>query len=366
MAQLKDTIVSGALRVTESIIANTLKAPSESNGGNYSVGENGQVLKSNGTSNYWGNEDSYKMITQSIEPTITTSKSYNKDELFIFNNQLLRATQNIAINTQINTGTSGNTEIIDLNTIISKEKSPLVNNAGSHNSIYRGISLGSAITAEQWNSISSGTFEDMFIGDYWEINGIEWDIAGFDYWLNTIGSSSSNNNIFPPHHIVIVPSSNLGQGQLNSTATTEGAYINSDFYTGNNDNLNKNSVSTTISNAFEGHIVNKIEYLPNQTVDGCETNTSSYNSTFELMTEVMVFGCNTLHNFDNKLFIRSINTSQLPLFKLNPSKISIRSIYWLRDVNTSTKFVALSSRGYAFGKEANASYGWRPVFGICA
>lgn len=118
MAQLKDTIISGALRVTESIIANTIKAPSESNGGNYSVGENGQVLKSNGISNYWGNEDSYKMITQSIESTTTASKGYAVGDLLIFNNQLLRVTESFALNGEIKIGTSGNTEVIDLETIL--------------------------------------------------------------------------------------------------------------------------------------------------------------------------------------------------------------------------------------------------------
>ena len=122
MAQLKDTIISGALRVTESIIANTLKAPSESNGNNYSVGENGQVLKSNGASNYWGNEDSYKMITQSIESTTTASKGYAVGDLLIFNNQLLRVTEGFALNGEIKIGTSGNTEVIDLETILKSLK----------------------------------------------------------------------------------------------------------------------------------------------------------------------------------------------------------------------------------------------------
>ena len=34
----------------------TIKAPDATNSSTYSVGTNGQVLKSNGTSTYWGNE----------------------------------------------------------------------------------------------------------------------------------------------------------------------------------------------------------------------------------------------------------------------------------------------------------------------
>ena len=54
-------------------------------------------------------------------------------------------------------------------------------NAGFHNSIYRGKNLGSSVSAEQWAQIGAGTFDDMFIGDYWVINGVTWRIAAFDY-----------------------------------------------------------------------------------------------------------------------------------------------------------------------------------------
>ena len=58
MAQLKDTIVSGNLRVTDTTLTDTLhvtiiKAPTSSGGSTYGPGTSGQVLKSNGTSVYW-------------------------------------------------------------------------------------------------------------------------------------------------------------------------------------------------------------------------------------------------------------------------------------------------------------------------
>ena len=58
-------------------------------------------------------------------------------------------------------------------------------NAGYHNSIYRGKYLGDHVTDEQWEAIQNGTFEGMYIGDYWVINGVNWRIAAFDYWLRT-------------------------------------------------------------------------------------------------------------------------------------------------------------------------------------
>ena len=58
MAQLKDTIVSGNLRVTDTTLTDTLhvtiiKAPTSSGGSTYGPGESGQILKSNGTMTYW-------------------------------------------------------------------------------------------------------------------------------------------------------------------------------------------------------------------------------------------------------------------------------------------------------------------------
>jgi len=59
MAQLKDTLISGSLRVTDTLYTTTaqlaiLKAPTASNGTTYGPGTSGYVLKSNGTSVYWG------------------------------------------------------------------------------------------------------------------------------------------------------------------------------------------------------------------------------------------------------------------------------------------------------------------------
>ena len=63
MAQLKDSIVSGNLRVTDetltdSLQVTTINAPTAAGGSTYGAGTNGQVLKSNGTSTYWGDDSS--------------------------------------------------------------------------------------------------------------------------------------------------------------------------------------------------------------------------------------------------------------------------------------------------------------------
>ena len=52
--------------------------------------------------------------------------------------------------------------------------------AGLHNSIYRGKFLGNSVTEAQWAAIKSGTFDDLWIGDFWYIKGRWMYIAAFD------------------------------------------------------------------------------------------------------------------------------------------------------------------------------------------
>ncbi len=46
-----------------------------------------------------------------------------------------------------------------------------------HRNIFRGKSLGESITAEQLEVIRDGSFRDLYVGDYWEINGTKYRIA---------------------------------------------------------------------------------------------------------------------------------------------------------------------------------------------
>lgn len=63
MANLIDTIIKGTARVLGTLFAkkvqtDTLNAPTTSGGSTFGPGSNGQILKSNGTTMYWGAPDS--------------------------------------------------------------------------------------------------------------------------------------------------------------------------------------------------------------------------------------------------------------------------------------------------------------------
>ena len=91
------------------------------------------------------------------------------------------------------------------------------NNAGFHNSVYRGKYLGTSVTDAQWTAIRNGTFEDLYIGDYWTIDGINYRIAAFDYYYRT-GDTSCDT-----HHVVLVPDVIMYTHVMNDTNITDGA-----------------------------------------------------------------------------------------------------------------------------------------------
>lgn len=66
MAQLRDTLIQGSARVTDTLYTNTLQlnsilAPTASNGTTYGTGTGGYVLKSNGTNIYWTTDSDIKV-----------------------------------------------------------------------------------------------------------------------------------------------------------------------------------------------------------------------------------------------------------------------------------------------------------------
>lgn len=237
------------------------------------------------------------------------------------------------------------------------EASHIFPNAGSHNSIYRGNNLGSAVTEDQWNAIQAGTFNDLYIGDHWTINGVNWRIAAFDYFYNC------GDTAFTKHHVVIVPDSNLYTHNMNDTNITTGAYVSSKMYT---EGLEQ--AKTTIQNAFGSeHVLSHRIYLSNAVSNGKASAGVWVDSIVDLMCEHMVYGCGIFSPVSDGSTIPDnyrVEKCQLPLFALNPQMISNRTWYWLRDVVSSACFAVVGGNGGADSSDAPAVAGVRPFFCI--
>lgn len=234
----------------------------------------------------------------------------------------------------------------------------LFTNAGSHNAIYRGKSLGTSVTAEQFAAIKAGTFDDMYIGDYWTINSVVYRIAAFDYYYQTGDTSCTT------HHVVLVPDGNMYTHVMNDTNITTGAYVGSKMYT---EGLTQ--AKETINAAFgSAHILNHRQYLQNAVTDGYASGGSWYDSTVELMTEQNVYGCKIFGNVCNGSALPNsytIDKSQYPLFAFRPDMISNRAWFWLRDVVSASRFAGVGSYGNAYYYYASNAGGVRPAFSIC-
>lgn len=230
-------------------------------------------------------------------------------------------------------------------------------NAGAHNSIYRGKNLGTTVTEEQWEAISSGTFTDLYIGDYWVIGGVNWRIAAFDYYLNC-GDTS-----FTKHHAVIVPDTCLYSAQMNTTNVTTGAYKGSAMYT-----ANLTQAKSTINSAFgSSHVLSHRIYLSNATSNGRASAGEWTDSTVDLMCEHMVYGSGIFSPVSDGSNVPNnyrVEKGQLPLFALEPSRIWNRDTWWLRDVITAAAFALVDAGGNATYNSASISLGVRPAFCI--
>ena len=242
----------------------------------------------------------------------------------------------------------------------------LFSNAGAHNAIYRGKSLGNTVTTAQYAAIKAGTFDDLYIGDYWTIGGVNYRIAAFDYYL------SSGDTNCTTHHVVIVPDTCLYNAQMHNTSsgswengaanTTAGGYVGSNMY-----KSNLEQAKTTIKSAFSGHVLKHRIYLTNAVANGRASGGAWCDSEVDLMCEQMVYGSGIFSSVSDGSNVPAnyrVEKSQLPLFQHEPSRICNRATWWLRDVITASRFANVPYDGNATCDLASNSFGVRPAFCI--
>ena len=211
--------------------------------------------------------------------------------------------------------------------------------AGFHSSIYRGKYLGDTFTDDQKNSINWGTFDDMFVGDYWTINDVNWVIADFDYYYNVGGDTP-----FTEHHIVVVPDTILYDAPYRSS---EMSYMNLDdaksaFYNA----FGEASVAT-----HSGKYSNAINN------DGTPSGYEWKNMEVELMSEEQVYGHSV---WGHNGYDVGTQKTQFKLFTFDQTKINIGQTYWLTNVVSSDSFAVVGDDGCANKSNATTSCGVRP------
>lgn len=243
-------------------------------------------------------------------------------------------------------------------------KSIIPNNAGAHNGIYRGKDITDLFyngTLSQ--QIAAGTFDDIFIGDYiiGNVSHRKYLVADINYRLN-MGDTECTTP-----HILMVPEKIMGTAKMNDTNITTGAYVGSKMYT-----EYLAPFKAVIQNDFEtSHIVQHRNLFANAVTNGYESAGGWFDSTIELMNEIMVYGSNIFHNIQNGANLAynyTMDKQQLSLFRLKPALTVARNDagerywYWLRDVVSASYFAYVYNVGSASYSGASSAGGVRPAF----
>lgn len=224
-------------------------------------------------------------------------------------------------------------------------------NAGMHNSMYRGASLGT-IVSPYMAGIRNGTFSNLYLGDYWTYAGVTWRIAAFDYFMGVGGTPVDW------HHVVVVPDKGLYAGQIHETTPFKGSYLD---HTINKSGLNQ--ALRMAQSAFGSANVKKCWSRVSQGINdnGTVISYTWYNTEAMILDESMVFGRRLMGAGPEG---NGLNLGQLPAFFFNHDLMTIGQQYWLRDRSQANTAVYISNNGEV--STAPLTYGFqiRPYFVI--
>ena len=270
--------------------------------------------------------------------------------MFVGRTALDQALQDVKgyVNTTVPTKTSDLTNDSGFLTL----ESLATNSIPFHNAYPRCKYLGTSITDAQNTAIKNRTYDDLFIGDYWTINGVNWRIVAIDYYYN-VGDTN-----FDKGNIIVMPDTVLYNAQMNTTNTTAGAYHGSLMRT-----QNLNNARVIAQNAFGSHLANHRILLTNAVDASGPSNWDWYDSNgVELPNEVQIYGTrvwgSALKGFDV-----ATQKQQFPLLALAPQFVNTRQTYWLQDVSSlsvSSLFALVTDGGGAGSSAASLSLGVRP------
>lgn len=215
----------------------------------------------------------------------------------------------------------------------------------SHASVFRGKYLGSSFTSAQKAAIADGSFDDLFVGDYWTIVGRNWRIADIDYINSTT------------HHLIIMPDTALYNTQFNTSSTSTSGYAGSNLYSG------LSTALSTINSAFgSSYIMEHSALLTNAVSSGVPTGWSNYNVKVNIPTQSMLCGHRSQVYSGNDSRNDGCNFNQLNLFRVAKKYLSTVSGWtWTSDCVATAGAAAYNANNFNTLGVTN-SYGVRPYF----
>ena len=171
--------------------------------------------------------------------------------------------------------------------------------APTHNNVFRGQNLG-ALNATHIANIQNGSFHDMFIGDYFSINGSNYVIAGINY------KRHHGDNMDLGNHLVLMPSdwSKTPTQTLNpngkdthymqDTDTTAAGFAGTKLY-----KTYLPQIQTKLESDFGNHLINFRTIVSTHVDDsGAPDQAEWRDAKVAIPNEVMIFG--SILNGNNK------------------------------------------------------------------
>ena len=255
---------------------------------------------------------------------------------------------------------------------------PFVDCAASHNGIFRGKDLTNVYTIDEiCERISNGTFEDLYIGDYFDVTinaegseVVRCILAGFNMCLY-------NNDIsFTSNHAVIVTKNCLTTTHsMNPTNTTVGGFAGSDMW-----ETVIPLYNTAFGSVFGRHLLSHITLLTKVMnadlasnagagLKGASSDWGAYDTKLSLLSEIQVYGSKV---FSSSFYDIGSDNLQFPLFALDPTarisgsggtgNVNTLQWYWLRNVASASRFASIDSGGASSYSDASGNLGVRPYF----
>lgn len=261
-----------------------------------------------------------------------------------------------------------------------------------HRNIFRGKFLGNSFTAEQRANIQNGTFDDLFIGDYWVINGVYYRIVDMDYWLGcgqsvpdpTKAVVSADIRMIK-HHLVVMPDSALYRAKMEDSATGCGktGYANSAMF-----KTNLNNAVTMVTAAFGEALTPHSELYATKVTNGTITGFKYCSEQLEIPSMIQMVGHRIFTSADHPnasadpndelgtMIISDTSRTQFSLFRLCPQYImcikpNTSPLYynadfmWLRDSVNDNDYVYIDTlTGILATFSPNYALGVRPAFAL--
>lgn len=238
--------------------------------------------------------------------------------------------------------------------------------AQTHANIFRGQSLGE-LNATHIANIQNGSFHDMFIGDYFSINGSSYVIADINYKKGHGDTTPLGN------HLLLMPTDwsktstqtlapdGKTTHYMNDTDTTAGGFAGSKLY-----KTYLPQIQQKLEADFGNHLLNFREIISTHVDDSGAPDQVEWRDTKVMIpSETMVYG--TMGNGNNKnglWYNVGDDATQLALMRLNSEERNFhRQAIWLRDIHSASEFVYADTGGNACWNSASSTwYGVRAFF----